>query len=368
MIIPLAVLLALTAGDPGASFGFDPARARVLHESPALRLSMMSDAEYLYIQAILFGDSDDTLGETSDGRAIGDNSSLLIDVDADGQLTPNIDRNYSLSPWPRLAGLHYSVPLGAGSSTPLKGDSKGRGHISYVETAEGKVRIDSYLIPLEEIGRRSGDTIRLAYLGTSTVPEFTVNSIGFERAGRYYMHNLPRQGWHEVNLGPADATRIDVQAVPEGRGTIERPATVPQPKVGDAAPAFSAADWLNWKGDQAPSLESLRGKVVVLEFWATWCGPCIAGIPHLNDVHAKYAKDGMVLLSLTDQSRPHIEEFMARTAMNYTIGTGSRTSGDYGVRGIPHAVIIGRDGTVAWAGHPGSDDFDKQIERALAAR
>jgi thiol-disulfide isomerase/thioredoxin len=349
-------------------FGFDPGAARILHDSPELRVSMMNDAEHLYIQAILWNDGDAAPGQTADGRAMGDSSTVMIDADADQKPTANVDRSYSLSPWPHLPGLHYSVTLGGNASTPLKADSRGRGHISYIAGAEGKTfRVDSFLIPLEELGREPGETIRLAYWGSSTVPEFTLNSVGLEREGRYYPHHLPRDQWHEVALSKDGASAIDVQAVPEGRGTIERPATKPQPKVGEAPPPFAAEAWLNWKGGgEAPTLENLKGKVVVVEFWATWCGPCIAGIPHLNEIHEKHTRDGMVLLSLTDQSRSHVEEFMAKTTMNYTVGVGSRTANDYGVRGIPQAFIIGRDGKVAWAGHPGDAEFDRQLVAALA--
>jgi thiol-disulfide isomerase/thioredoxin len=361
-------LLALAAGPQPAHFGLNPAAARTLCDNPELRVSIMNDAEHLYIQAILFNDGDDAPGQTADGRAMGDSSTVAIDVDADGKPTANIDRSYSLSPWPHLPGLHYSITLGNNASTPLKADSKGRGHIAYVETPEGRIRIDSFLIPLEELGRKPGETIRLAYWGSSTVPEFTTNSIGFERQGKYYPHHLPRDQWHEITLSGADAPAIDIQAVPEGRGTIERPATKPQPQAGTVPPPVSADAWLNWKGAEPPTLENLKGKVVVVEFWATWCGPCIAGIPHLNELHEKHARDGMVLLSLTDQSKAHVEQFMEKTTMNYTIGTGSTTAGDYGVRGIPQAFIIGRDGTLAWAGHPAHADFDTQLQTALDRR
>lgn len=347
------------------AFGFRQADAKVLCDTPALRVSLLSDSEYLYIQAIIFEDGDDAPGETADGRAIGDSANVLIDADADGKPTPNVDRSYSLNPWPHLPGLHYSVVLGDRSSTPLRADSKGRGSIAYVEIeGSARVRVDNFLIPLEEIGRKPGDTVRLAYWGSSPVPELTVNSIGFEREGRYFPHHMPRETWHEVTLAAGKA--IDIQAVPEGRGTIERPARRPQPEVGAVPPDINAEAWLNWSGPEAPTLASLKGKVVVVEFWATWCGPCVAGIPHLNEMHEKYARDGMVLVSLTDQARPHIEEFMAGREMVYVVGAGSTTGNDYGVRGIPQAFVIARDGTVAWAGHPQNPEFEKRIARELA--
>jgi hypothetical protein len=54
--------------------------------------------------------------------------------------------------------------------------------------------------------------------------------------------------------------------------------------------------------------------------------------------------------------------------MHYTLGTGSRTLDDYGVTGIPHAFIIGRDGKLVWKGHPSDDEFEAQLNAALAAK
>src|SRR5690606_24107702 len=113
---------------------------------------------------------------------------------------------------------------------------------------------------------------------------------------------------------------------------------------------ISATDWLNT--DSPVSLASLKGKVVMVEFWATWCPPCIQGIPHLNDLQAEFGREGFQLVSLTNGDRKPVTGFheKRKLEMNYIIGLGSETMADYSVQGIPHALIIGRDGKMVWRG------------------
>jgi thiol-disulfide isomerase/thioredoxin len=350
------------------AFGFPQAKASVLSDTNDLRLSVWTDAKHLYAQAVVWTDGDDALGESEDGRVIGDWSVLCLDADGDGRVTPNVDRDYSLNPWPTHPGLRYSVKLGNNSSTHLKADSKGRGAIRYLETGGKKVRVDSFLIPLEEIGRKPGEKVHLAYWASSPKPELTLNSVGFESNKRYYPHHLPMDKYHEVVLVERPAA-VDVEKVPEGRDDkvmLAKKPLKPLPKVGTVPPEFAAADWLN--SAKPPTLAGLKGRVVVLDFWATWCVPCVKGIPRLNKLHDDHAADGLAVLTFTDQSKKGIEAFMKGTPIKYVVGTGSELSSDYGVAGLPHAFVIGRDGKLLWEGDPDDKEFEKQIKAALAAK
>jgi len=118
---------------------------------------------------------------------------------------------------------------------------------------------------------------------------------------------------------------------------------------GPKAPEIQAAYWLN---TDPLSLADLRGKIVVLEFWATWCPPCRTTIPHLVKMYNKYKGKGVTFVSLTNEPRQKVEPFAEKMGMVYPIGGGSPTGRTYGVRGIPHAFIIDPSGHVVWQGHP----------------
>lgn len=97
----------------------------------------------------------------------------------------------------------------------------------------------------------------------------------------------------------------------------------------------------------------LDGKVLMIEFWATWCNPCIKGIPHLNELAAAH-RDELVIVGVSDETISEIQQFMRKTKMDYHVGsdqskTMARATGH---RGIPHAIVMSPDGIVRWQGHP----------------
>jgi thiol-disulfide isomerase/thioredoxin len=347
------------------AFGFPQKQATVFCDQPTLRFSIWSNHKYLFAQAILWTDDDSSLGKTPDNRDIGDWSVLMLDVDADGKPTKDVDRNYMLNPWPGDGGLHYNIVMGPGSATGIQDDSHGRGAIRYLKTPGGKlVRVDTYLIPLAEISRHTGDKIRLAYWGQSPKPELTVNSTGYVHPGKpYYSHRIPYSMYHDYVIGQGG--EIDDTLVPEGRNDISLSThkKLPMPKVGDNAPEISAKAWINAK---APlTLARLRGKVTVVEFWATWCGPCQACIPHLNELRQRYAGKQFQLLSLVLEGHETMDPFLARKKVAYPIGLESESLESYGVTGIPWAFVIDVNGKILWEGISSSPDLDEAVTKAL---
>ncbi len=135
------------------------------------------------------------------------------------------------------------------------------------------------------------------------------------------------------------------------------------PKTGSVAPEISVKEWINLKG--MPTLASLRGKVVVVEFWATWCGPCIEGIPHLNKLQYQYAGKDFQLLSLVQEGHKTMDKFLARNQVDYPIGLESNSLEGYGISSIPQAFVINQIGKIIWEGNSDSKELDDAISSAM---
>ncbi len=150
-------------------------------------------------------------------------------------------------------------------------------------------------------------------------------------------------------------------------------------KVGDPAPALPVAKWV--KGQPVKAFES--GKVYVVEFWATWCGPCRQTIPHLTKLAEKY-KDKVTIVGVSvweraDQNDPNahiqrVEKFVQDMGaqMNYIVAV----DGVEGViaknwmeaaeqNGIPTAFVVDQQKRIVWIGHP-MDNLDGVLEQVLA--
>lgn len=131
--------------------------------------------------------------------------------------------------------------------------------------------------------------------------------------------------------------------------------------AGAMAPEIAAEGWLN--ADGAVRLADLKGKVVVVEFWATWCPPCRESIPHLNQLHRRWQGKNVVIVSLTDEPAEEIARFIKKADLQYIVGTGSLSSFDYGVDSIPHAFVLDGSGRIVWQGFP-AGELDVAVAQA----
>lgn len=141
-------------------------------------------------------------------------------------------------------------------------------------------------------------------------------------------------------------------------------ATAQAPTVGAPAPAIAATEWLNWQGP-APSLETCKGKVVMLEFWGTWCGPCVRAMPAIQKLHDRYRDRGLVVLAISYEPRATMEPFLTKNAFTMPVGadTEKKTVAAYGIRGWPTTIVIDKEGKVAHVGSP--YDAEAAVEQAL---
>jgi len=121
---------------------------------------------------------------------------------------------------------------------------------------------------------------------------------------------------------------------------------------------------------QKLNLSSYRGKVVLLDFWATWCDPCRDEIPHFVELQKKYGDQGLQIIGVSMDDGPEpVRDFYQRFKMNYPVVMGNAKTGELygGVLGLPIAFLIGRDGRIS-AKHIGATDisvFEKEIKNVL---
>ncbi len=184
---------------------------------------------------------------------------------------------------------------------------------------------------------------------------------------------LPTAALAQDGAKPADQAKPK-QAQPAGKPDLkkkdaEKPAVTL--KVGDKAPELKIDAWV--KGEQITGFE--KGKVYVVEFWATWCGPCIKNIPHLTELQKEYKDVAFIGVAASERGddakskQDKVEKFVKEKGdeMGYRVAFDSdrEMSKDWmqaaGQNGIPCAFIVDGEGKVAFIGHPAKDEFSNKL-------
>jgi thiol-disulfide isomerase/thioredoxin len=161
-------------------------------------------------------------------------------------------------------------------------------------------------------------------------------------------------------------------------GSTRMLATEPTLKVGDPAPKLQTGKWL--QGEPVEQFE--KGKAYIVEFWATWCGPCRDFAPHLSEIQKKYEQKGLIVIGqdYRESDESLVASFLKSMGdkVTYRIALDDKTRNKKGAMaeawmtaagkdGIPTAFLVDTKGFIAWIGHP-LEFKQKLIEEVLAGR
>lgn len=152
--------------------------------------------------------------------------------------------------------------------------------------------------------------------------------------------------------------------------------------IGSKAPKLDIEHWMSDRDGEFADFDGFeKDKVYIVEFWATWCGPCISAMPHIVETQDKYADKGVQVISVSREKLETVEKFLKRkvrgekektyaeltSAYCLTTDPDASVSKDYmqaaGQGGIPTAFIVGKTGEIEWIGHPMS--MDKALEQIV---
>lgn len=138
-------------------------------------------------------------------------------------------------------------------------------------------------------------------------------------------------------------------------------------EVGQAAPDFDLPG-----ASGSVKLSDYKGKVVYVDFWASWCGPCKQSFPWMNDMQTRYSSKGLNLVAVNvDQKPDEAKAFLNDNTAKFTVAydQAGKTPKAYAIKGMPTSVLIGADGKVLMVHSGFKDDqrgeLEKQIKQAL---
>lgn len=116
------------------------------------------------------------------------------------------------------------------------------------------------------------------------------------------------------------------------------------------------------------SLAALKGKVVYVDFWASWCGPCKQSFPFMNELQSKYRAQGLEVVAINlDAKRTDADAFLVEVPARFTLAFDAKgeSAKRFGVKGMPSSYLIGRDGRLLLSHKGFKDDDRKELEASI---
>jgi thiol-disulfide isomerase/thioredoxin len=252
--------------------------------------------------------------------------------------------------------LVSSTRSDAGSPAPSAISGAGRAWfgVEMEKTADaGGVRVKHVMrgSPAEKAGLKDGDVLRSIDGARVTSPDEVTRIVGIHAAGDAVVASLTRAA-ESLSLRVALAPR----PAPDEMLRLDR--------VGAFAPAWVGVQPI---GDAPASLDSLRGKVVLLDFWATWCGPCRILAPKLSGLQARYGAQGLRVVGVTTDPAEKAALFAQRANVRYALAVDPEgdTSRAYAVSALPTVFVIDKRGVVRDVAVGYDEGRDAQLESLL---
>lgn len=210
--------------------------------------------------------------------------------------------------------------------------------------------------------------IKLKVRAVTPAGYFTITEVTTDAEGKYEAKGLAEGKSYSVS----DASGKNLAAISTARPP--QPITLPL-QAGGKAPDI---DFIVLKDGKTQKLSDFKGKVVVIDFWASWCGPCQAPMAKMQTFREKHPEwgDKVVLMALSiddtiDKASTHLGKNSWDKTHNTWAGDGgfkSKPPQAYAVRGIPSCFIIDQEGNISSAGHPASLDIPKLIDVLLSKK